>query len=54
LLDGKAILTPVKTGLRSGGRVQLLSGVEEGNAVILDPFDKKITDKKRVAATNEV
>jgi multidrug efflux pump subunit AcrA (membrane-fusion protein) len=54
LLDGKAILTPVKTGLRSGGRVQLLSGVEEGDAVILDPFDKKITDKKRVAATNEV
>ena len=53
LHDGKAVLTPVKTGLRSGGRVQLLSGVEEGDAVILDPFDKKITDKKRVAATNE-
>ncbi len=54
LKDKKALLTQVETGLRSGGRVQLVSGVTPGDVVILDPFDKKITDGKRVAAANMV
>jgi HlyD family secretion protein len=53
LLKGsRAALTPVVTGLRIGGRVEIVSGIEEGEAVILNPHDYKIADKSRAAAIN--
>lgn len=32
--DGKAVIRPVMTGLRTGGRVEILSGVQAGDIVI--------------------
>lgn len=48
LRAGKAVLTEIETGVQSGGRVQILSGVSEGDRVILDPRDKGIRDNSRV------
>ncbi len=47
--DGKAVLTPVVTGVRSGGRVEILSGISEGEQVILDPYDSAVTEGKRIS-----
>lgn len=45
---GKAVLTPVETGLRAGGRVELLSGVTDGDIVITNPQDIGVKSGKRV------
>jgi HlyD family secretion protein len=50
LRDGRALLTEVQTGLHSGGRVEILSGLSEGDSVILDPHDTGIADNSRVTA----
>ncbi|MEG1389253.1 MAG: efflux RND transporter periplasmic adaptor subunit [Angelakisella sp.] len=45
---GKAVLTPVETGLRCGGRVELLSGVADGDIIIVNPYDSKVKNGNRV------
>ncbi|MEG0540896.1 MAG: efflux transporter periplasmic adaptor subunit, partial [Angelakisella sp.] len=45
---GKAVLTPVETGLRCGGRVELLSGVTDGDIIIVNPYDSKVKNGNRV------
>lgn len=37
LKDGRAVFTPVETGMSAGTRIQALSGVSEGDLVITDP-----------------
>ncbi|WP_312642877.1 HlyD family efflux transporter periplasmic adaptor subunit [Hydrogenoanaerobacterium sp.] len=46
----KAVLVPVETGVQRGGRVEILSGLEEGDEVILNPYENKIQNGSRVAA----
>ena len=33
--DGKIVRNPVELGLRSGGEIEILSGIEEGQMVVL-------------------
>lgn len=46
---GKAVLQPVETGAQRGGRVEILAGLAEGDTIVGDPYDSKITDGKKVA-----
>ncbi|MDR1604098.1 MAG: HlyD family efflux transporter periplasmic adaptor subunit [Gracilibacteraceae bacterium] len=50
LRNGKAVLTPVATGMRAGGRVEVLSGLAAGDIVIAYPYEAKVKDGSRVAA----
>lgn len=47
--DGRARLTPVRVGLRSGTAAQILEGLSEGDAIIIQP-DDRIQDGTRIAA----
>jgi len=42
--DGKAILTPVKTGIQDNMYIQILEGVNEGDEVIVAPY--RVVSKK--------
>ena len=44
----RAVLTPVETGEQSDGRTEIVSGLEEGEEVITNPYDVDISDGKRV------
>ena len=46
--DGRALLTPVETGVRQGGRVEILSGLQENDQVISDPYDSRVQNKGKV------
>lgn len=46
--DGKAMLTPVETGVRQSGRVEILSGLQEDAQIISDPYDSQVQNKSRV------
>jgi len=50
--DGKAVLTPVKTGKASDTDIEILAGVEPGDQVITGPYKvlTKLTDGQRVNA----
>ena len=48
-VDGRARLTSVRTGLRSATHVQVLEGLAEGDAVIVQP-DERIVDGTRIEA----
>ncbi len=50
--NGKATLCAVETGLRMGGRVQLISGVSANDSIILNPYDTQIKQGKRVKSAN--
>lgn len=50
---GKAVLTPVATGLRIGGRVELTEGLAEGDVVITNPYDSGIKAGSRVKVAAE-
>lgn len=50
--DKKAVLTPVVTGKKGGGYVELSSGVTAGDLLILDPFDQGIKEGMKVATEN--
>ena len=43
-----AVLTLVETGEQSDGRTEIVSGLEEGEEVITNPYDVDISDGKRV------
>lgn len=49
VVDGRARRTPVQVGLRSATAAQILHGVAEGDAVIVQP-DDRITDGTRIEA----
>jgi len=38
--NGRARLSPVKTGMRSATHVQVLDGLKEGDVVIVQPDDR--------------
>ena len=40
--------TPVETGEQSDGRTEIVSGLEEGQEIITNPYDADISDGKRV------
>ena len=44
----RAVLTPVETGEQSDGRTEIVSGLEEGQEIITNPYDADISDGKRV------
>lgn len=46
--SGKAVLLPVETGVRSDGRVEILSGIEEGDEIIINPYDAGVKNHARV------
>ena len=46
--DGKAMLTSVETGVRQGGRVEILSGLQENDHIVSDPYDSQAQNKSRV------
>lgn len=47
---GKASARAVVTGKKSGGRIELISGVGEGEVIISDPYNAKIKQGSRVNA----
>ena len=47
IIDGKAILTQVKTGIESQRQIEILDGIEEGQIIILSP-DNEIEDGIKV------
>lgn len=50
-IDGKATMTEVKTGISDFERIQIISGVNEGDAVISGPFlavSKRLNDEDEV------
>ncbi|PJK11142.1 efflux transporter periplasmic adaptor subunit [Lysobacteraceae bacterium NML08-0793] len=49
VVDGRARRTPVRIGLRSATAVQILDGLNEGDAVVMQP-DERIEDGTRVQA----
>lgn len=51
LIQGKkAVLRPVETGRREGGRVEIISGLEEGDIVASDPYNDSVEKGGRVKA----
>ena len=47
IIDSKAILTQVKTGIESQRQIEILDGIEEGQIIILSP-DNEIEDGIKV------
>lgn len=45
---GKARRTEVEVGLKEGGRVEILSGLDEGDIIAADPYNDHIGEGKRV------
>lgn len=48
--SGKAVLTPVETGRRESGRVEIISGLEDGDIVASDPYNDNVEKNGRVKA----
>lgn len=46
----KAEIQRVETGKKSGGRVEIISGLSEGDTVIADPYNAKVKQGSRVEA----
>ena len=54
--DGKAVLTPVKTGISDFQNIEILSGVKAGDQVVSGPFRavaKTLKDKAAVDIKDE-
>jgi len=47
---GKAVLCPVETGKKSGGRVEIKSGLMPEDVIIADPYDSSVKENSRVKA----
>ncbi|MEA4893129.1 MAG: HlyD family efflux transporter periplasmic adaptor subunit [Peptococcaceae bacterium] len=48
LKKGRALLTKVETGRKSGGRVELVSGVTAGEELLKDPYSADVKDGVRI------
>ena len=48
--SAKAVLTPVETGRRESGRVEIISGLEDGDIVASDPYNDNVEKNGRVKA----
>lgn len=42
------ILQPVETGERTGGRVEIKTGLEEGDVIVTDPYEDNVKEGQRV------
>ena len=49
---GKAVLNPVQTGLRCGGRVEITAGLDTGDIFIINPYEAGVKDGSRVTVEN--
>jgi RND family efflux transporter MFP subunit len=49
IVDGRSVLTPIKVGPDNGRRAQVVSGLQEGDLVVVHPGDDGVTDGKPVA-----
>lgn len=47
--DGKAAEVEVQIGMAEGGRVEILSGVLEGDVIVTEPYESGVKDGGRVA-----
>lgn len=52
--QGKARLRAVQSGLRSGGRVEIVDGLSAGEVVISNPYDAGIREGSRVVVAEEL
>lgn len=50
IIEGKAERQQVETGKKSGGRVEIISGLSEGETVVSDPYNAKLKEGSRVRA----
>lgn len=48
--DGKAMKTEVTTGMAENGRVEVVSGISEGDVIVAEPYESGVKDGKRVVA----
>lgn len=48
--NGKAVLIPVETGVKSGGRIEIRSGLVSGDVVLTDPYGDSVKAGSRVSA----
>ena len=48
--DGKAVEVPVTTGMAEDGRVEVVSGVLEGDVIVAEPYESGVKDGSRVVA----
>lgn len=47
---GKAMKTEVTTGMAENGRVEVVSGISEGDVIVAEPYESGVKDGKRVVA----
>lgn len=45
---GKAVLKKIETGKKSGGKVEVTAGLEEGMVVVTDPYEEEVKAGNRV------
>jgi RND family efflux transporter MFP subunit len=50
--QGKAGLKTVQTGIRCGGRVEIITGLQAGDTVITNPYDAGVKEGSRVEIEN--
>ena len=50
VINGKARQSAVTAGRRESGRVEVISGIEEGDIIVADPYNDSITEGSRVSA----
>lgn len=48
--EGKAAATAVETGETEGGRVEIVSGISQGDVIVSDPYESGVKDGMRVSA----
>lgn len=48
--DGKAAETKVTTGMAEDGRVEVVSGISEGDVIVAEPYESGVKDGSRVVA----
>lgn len=48
--NGKAVEVQVITGMAEGGRVEVVSGISEGDLIVTEPYESGVKDGRRVVA----
>jgi multidrug efflux pump subunit AcrA (membrane-fusion protein) len=53
LREGRAVFVPVTTGMRAGGRVQVVEGLNVGDVVVVNPYEDKVSAGARVVTLGD-